>query len=699
MPPIPFKLLGSDGHTRRVTFENLPTWPELASKLNTLYGIPVDKVGVSYVDSDNDEITASSNQELQDFYQTSFQPGQLIRFKVLDLSISRDSAHSESSPPISTSNRNTFGEDPDNLDFTDWQRFNVADYFDDVPHAFVELVSSNGGLDKADTDSNSEVEKSTVQPAFVDKGKQKATSLGAASTASVLEADSAQKYPIHVMNIAQSRSAPIVDPEGEAAVHSTSSVPPTSSLNAEENNTSHDDPPLPTIESQSNVSASLTNDVATLLSSLSNVISSHPELSEGIRNIVHSAVSGTYWEAHRAALSRAANDMQQATGQFEQEAAQRVSEALGNLFRSFSQVTDDANGTQNPPQQPMRAPESQRPFPWYQPPFSGRRYPWGRRYTTGFDPQRFPPWDITPWSERGQRAVHGSPPRPPPPPPPPPPFGPFYGPRNPIHNNNPFYSFPPPPPPCFRYPDIPPLPRETIPRPLSPPPGLFSKDPIPNPATTDGPTSEERIPPLTPPVVEHLDSRESAAPLARGHYRGRLDRHHYGSHGHGRLGHRPSSAGEAGDIFNIAPSVIPPSHSNSFLPPHKSDSSSSNPTSQQLRAQVEEAKRIYKEQKEIYRREREDRKNQKGGHKHDDANFLSTNIIAGEGSHVVSKAWGSYPQLEMYSSGPRRHNTHLGHGSTSRDDLTSRALSRITRRLSDVSVFFRSKRNVHRILL
>ncbi|PPQ78030.1 hypothetical protein CVT25_015576, partial [Psilocybe cyanescens] len=433
MSPIHFKLVKSDGHTRRVTFPNLPPWHELASKLHDLYDIPLDKVGVSYVDNDNDEITASSDEELQDFYQTSHQPGKPFKFKVLDLSLPPDNAQSEPFHPISPSNRNTFGQNTDTMNLSDWQRFTVAEYLDstsDGPHAFVEIVNSDvsGFVKDQDdaTNADSEDGQSTVQPAFIDKGKQKASSLGASSTASVLEAEASRKYPVHVLNHAHSRSHDVVNSQGETAVHNTPKVQ-TGVLNVPtDENSSHDDPPLPTIETpRSNASATLTNDIATLLSTLTNVISSHPELSEGVRNIVHNAASGTYWQAHRAALSQVANDMQQATGNFEQEAAQRVSESLGNIFRSFSQVTGDANGTGNAPQQPTPAPEGQRPFSWYQSPLPGSRHPWGRRYTTGFDSHRFPPWYISPRFERGH-PVYGPPLSPGPPPPPPP--GPFPGP-------------------------------------------------------------------------------------------------------------------------------------------------------------------------------------------------------------------------------------------------------------------------------
>ena len=50
---IQFKLVqsGPGAITRRVTFAEQPTWFSLASRIEQLYGIPLQDVGVSYVDS------------------------------------------------------------------------------------------------------------------------------------------------------------------------------------------------------------------------------------------------------------------------------------------------------------------------------------------------------------------------------------------------------------------------------------------------------------------------------------------------------------------------------------------------------------------------------------------------------------------------------------------------------------------------
>ncbi|GJJ09930.1 hypothetical protein Clacol_004154 [Clathrus columnatus] len=71
-PPVRvvYKLVqqGVDGITRRLTFDSQPTWVELAHRVHDLYFIPLDDIGLVYVDED--EITVSSNPELQDYHDS-----------------------------------------------------------------------------------------------------------------------------------------------------------------------------------------------------------------------------------------------------------------------------------------------------------------------------------------------------------------------------------------------------------------------------------------------------------------------------------------------------------------------------------------------------------------------------------------------------------------------------------------------------
>ncbi|EIN10594.1 hypothetical protein PUNSTDRAFT_35035, partial [Punctularia strigosozonata HHB-11173 SS5] len=56
-----------------------------AERIEHLYNIPASNVGVTYRDSDGDEITLNTEDELADFYRTSLRDGEVIRFTVHDL--------------------------------------------------------------------------------------------------------------------------------------------------------------------------------------------------------------------------------------------------------------------------------------------------------------------------------------------------------------------------------------------------------------------------------------------------------------------------------------------------------------------------------------------------------------------------------------------------------------------------------------
>ncbi|KDQ63263.1 hypothetical protein JAAARDRAFT_103966, partial [Jaapia argillacea MUCL 33604] len=54
-------------------------------KIETLFGISAQQIGVSYVDNDGDEVTLSTDEELRDYYSTAHQAGQVIKFIVHNL--------------------------------------------------------------------------------------------------------------------------------------------------------------------------------------------------------------------------------------------------------------------------------------------------------------------------------------------------------------------------------------------------------------------------------------------------------------------------------------------------------------------------------------------------------------------------------------------------------------------------------------
>ncbi|GJJ09922.1 hypothetical protein Clacol_004146 [Clathrus columnatus] len=136
---------------------------------------------------------------------------------------------------------------------------------------------------------------------------------------------------------------------------------PEESLLLEEN--SMPDPPLPIIPSRggpgtaanSTTTPSLTNDIASLLDALTQAFNEHPELSEGLRNIVRNASQGVYWNNATDAIQNVRNSVvndalearhvilnrpteRDVSGRAQAEAGRKIAEALGNVFRSLGTI-------------------------------------------------------------------------------------------------------------------------------------------------------------------------------------------------------------------------------------------------------------------------------------------------------------------------------------------------------------------------
>jgi len=485
---IQFKLSKQGGLTRRLAFPDRPSWALLSSKIGTMYGIATYNVGVSYIDQDGDEVTLSSEEELQDHYNTLSNTSDTVRLAVQDLSSLRSTYFTPSRPNTTTTPqqshfRNTFGE-ADLLPFVfevddDWERLprSMGGIFTpESPHAFVEVLDSDVSFskktDNADDESSAgETTRSdatfTLHTDRADKGKARdeirpTVEDDVSSTDSVCGDDAPLKPQVHVYDLSHSsifgdKAKSVVSASGTATpaqaqstpVISGQALPEAVSHSTKDSDASIDDPALPTLDSSTTNNAnaaSLTHDIAEFLTTFSGIISSHPELSEGIRNIVNNTTNGTYWAAHREALARAADGIQQETGRtveeirrMEEEAGVRVADALGGVFRVFGEAVQTARNTaesfqppqppatQDRPRAPEPAPESARPF----------------------YPCNFPLF-----------------PRPPPPPPPP---GHFH--HHPVHHWGPGPSGPPhgrrhgwprPPPPFWGVPP-PPDRREEVP--------------------------------------------------------------------------------------------------------------------------------------------------------------------------------------------------------------------------------------------
>lgn len=572
MLPVHFKLK-HNGYTRRVTFQERPKWDALASKLQTFYNIPLDKVGVSYFDSDDDEITVSSNEELEDFYQSSTLSGDAFKLNVLDLSLAKDN-------PSPTISRNDSGQNNFELLDPDWHP--IPPFFADVfipkphrsdgPHAFVEIVNSDASLLDKDVDDGSEDGHSTVQGPITDKGKHKVSSFGAASVTSLVAEEAAQKYPIHVMDHSSATKStkkpkdPIVPASEPLPVQSTPKVQAQKVDEIKEASSTQpdvlmDDPPLPIFEEHppSGVSPTLYHDVATLFSTLSQVFSSHPELSEGVRNIVHKTTTGEYWRAHREFLSETAEGLVQTSEaearRIEAEAAQGISDALGNMLRFFAPQnipqSSENNGTASSVPANRMQPSSDLRHDWrLGRPMSGHR--WSRNWHHHWHGPP-PAWGQGPphWSTAsGAPAYPG--PRP----------APWYFglPMNHVH---------PPPPPPPRFPPAPP--HHPPPPPFLPPP----------------PHMPPPVPPRPPPMFGAEKGTTSTNELIL------LDVNNISDERSGL----PASVPESPQAHTGQQHAT-----NLFMPIEESTSRPS--TSEGLRANLEEAKRAYKAQKEAYRQER-----------------------------------------------------------------------------------------------
>lgn len=361
MPPVNFKLTEPNGLTRRVVFPDKPSWNTFAAKVELLYDIPLEKVSVSYVDADNDQVTLSSQEELDDFYVTSYTDGQAIKFTVQDLPIARFQrtlSHNQS--------RNAIGAGVFDIE-DDWQTLPMPPiseiqglFLSNIPrevqtHGLVETLDSDRDTVKGSGHQESFPSSlsSSYNPCIgsLDKGKQKAApDDDVSSTGSVLGEDAPPKPPVHVYDFQPpittdaafgypcipAESTPKVDPQ-------TLNTPGVQTKEADKDGSSKGNPterPLPTFStSDTTTSTSFFNDLTSLFTTFADVIAAHPELSEGFRNILRNTMNGTYWHVHRDNTSQAAQDIAGQTGvaaEAEEAARRRVTNALGGVFRSLS---------------------------------------------------------------------------------------------------------------------------------------------------------------------------------------------------------------------------------------------------------------------------------------------------------------------------------------------------------------------------
>lgn len=623
-------------------FYNRPPWSELSAKIEELYAVSRDNVGVSYLDNEGDEVTLSSEEELQDYYRMNHTepvgdaPPKAIRFNVVDLTAHRSPLSNKSLPHTpqseSNNNRNTFGG-TQGFPFVfevadDWQRvpsMGGADLFmsvgrdTDSPHAFVEVLDSDASMSKdvekedshSDTVTQSDVGAGSHKSK--DKGKARAETIpdkdddDRSSTLSLLAGEAPTKSAVHVRQKSKSRSSTPAGARtsGSAVVSRRSTPKPTG--NSRATSVEYPDPPLANLGSIPNAAtpnASISNDVANLFNAFSTAFATHPELSEGVRNIVQHATNGAYWNAHRLAVSQAADDVrraalegsretQRATEEVhratEEAAGRRVAEAIGNVVRVITDLTTPA------PAAPVDEPVTSTPVREQannEAPRRRRAVSPSRRQTwSGFfgshHPPPFGPHGHGPFPPRPPFDLYGTPGGFPPHhhhrPPFPPPFGPgHHGPRGPV---------PPPPPP----------PHGPVPPPPPPPPG-----PPPPPSVVPPPPGQPphglHHPPPFPPDMHGGRSRHSSL-------RRRPHRDWFSTAGTSTAWADPF--GRAVDIADLTGDV---GDMSLFGAANLTRSASVEQEHAMTRARLEAAKEAYRREKERYRKEREELRKEREGH-------------------------------------------------------------------------------------
>lgn len=355
-PSAQFKFT-KDGITRRVAFTQLPSWLEIAAKLESLYGIPVEDVAVSYTDVDGDEVTLSSQEELEDYYRAD-SDAQLRRLSVVDLSVIRNIEDKPlpDTPSIThrlrdTPSHNTFGTIPFHQDAVedDWQRipgFNPFYSGDISSGSGNEVQFAQIGGDSTTRSSMTREIPAThsrvATPTPADKGKAREFET-TSSTDSVLANDTPEKPPVHVYQVFD----PSIPLSSDTAIN-VRAVPPSSA------SSTHDapDPPLAEIDPPAPGSTpTLTGDVAAFLGMISAMFAQNPQLTAGLRNIMQNVGNGAYWATHRDQLNRAAEEVRRSASNIqanfnpsETDAARRIAEAIGNIVHSFAQNLNPRGG-------------------------------------------------------------------------------------------------------------------------------------------------------------------------------------------------------------------------------------------------------------------------------------------------------------------------------------------------------------------
>ena len=86
MPPVLFKLKQANAQSQLTSFDGLPDWERLASRITEMFNIPSKHVGVAFVDEAQETFILTDDHELQLFYESLDQasPRTKITFVVQD---------------------------------------------------------------------------------------------------------------------------------------------------------------------------------------------------------------------------------------------------------------------------------------------------------------------------------------------------------------------------------------------------------------------------------------------------------------------------------------------------------------------------------------------------------------------------------------------------------------------------------------
>ncbi|EJD52276.1 hypothetical protein AURDEDRAFT_111667, partial [Auricularia subglabra TFB-10046 SS5] len=485
--PIHFKLAKPGHSTRKVSFEENPSWMLLAHKAEELFRVPMEHLGLVYSDDEGDKITLSSQDELTEFYATARPP---FKFVVKDLSSSQDPSVVDDDflsraysaipgdrpkPPPSPFN---LGGIPLTFEVID-DSFPIellhaaANAGKAGSTAYVEEVGTASRRSTPKVPDDKDKGKGRMQPSvadFEDLGDAAELASHASMDGSFHADGDKNKPPVHVFD-AKHDVTVTIEEQKEDPTSFLQRVLDLGRRAREEGGAP--DPPLAPIEDKPKAPPppSLVKDLADVMQQLALTTATQPELTESIRSMLRNVAEGAYW----------ANDTsrQLPNETDEARAGMRLADSLGDLFKALGAgvarevATALENGTPGPAR-PRSPPRERRGWDRVR----------DRMFPNGIPRPPYPPYGPPPPPRFGGRPYPYPPPGPPPPPPPP------GVPRYPIA----------PPPPGERFdiwnPRNFPMLRRAQTYPAAPPP---PPPPAPVPPVHSQPTIQFAPPPQIPP--------------------------------------------------------------------------------------------------------------------------------------------------------------------------------------------------------